>query len=84
MVTQRDYTAEAVAAARSVLIEVIHLLGECREDIVLVGGWVPEILLSGKEEPHIGSLDVDLALNHLKLKEAGYKTIQDLLLGRGI
>ncbi|MDY6953132.1 MAG: nucleotidyl transferase AbiEii/AbiGii toxin family protein [Thermodesulfobacteriota bacterium] len=83
MVTQRDYTAEAVAAARSVLIEVIHLLGEYREDIVLVGGWVPQILLGGKGKPHIGSIDVDLALNHLNLKEAGYKTIQDLLLGRG-
>jgi len=83
MVTQRDYTAKAVAAARSVLIEVIHLLGEYRQDIVLVGGWVPEILLGGREKPHIGSMDVDLALNHLKLKEAGYKTIQALLLGRG-
>jgi hypothetical protein len=83
MVTQRDYTAEAVAAARSVLIELMHLLGGYREDIVLIGGWVPEILLGGKEKPHMGSMDVDLALNHLKLKEAGYKTIQDLLLGRG-
>ncbi|MDY6988440.1 MAG: nucleotidyl transferase AbiEii/AbiGii toxin family protein [Thermodesulfobacteriota bacterium] len=83
MVTQRDYTAEAVAAARSVLIEVIHLLGEYREDVVLVGGWMPEILLGGKKKPHIRSIDVDLALNHLKLKEGGYKTIQDLLLGRG-
>ncbi|MBE9582575.1 MAG: hypothetical protein IMF18_13300 [Proteobacteria bacterium] len=83
MVTQRDYTAEAVAAARSVLIELMHLLGAYREDIVLVGGWVPEILLGGKGKPHIGSIDVDLALNHIKLKEAGYNTIHDLLLGRG-
>ncbi len=35
MVTRRDYTAEAVAAAKSVLIELTHLLGEYRDNIVL-------------------------------------------------
>jgi hypothetical protein len=45
MVTRRDYTAEAVGAAKSVLIELVHLLGEYRNEIVLVGGWVPELLL---------------------------------------
>ena len=83
MVTQRDYTSEAVNAARSVLIELVHLLGEYWKNIVLIGGWVPEILLSRKENPHVGSIDVDMALNHLRLKEEGYKSIQNLLLGRG-
>jgi len=83
MVTQKDYTAEAVNAARSVLIELVHLLGEYWENIVLIGGWVPEILLSRNENPHVGSIDVDLALNHLRLKEEGYKSIQDLLLSKG-
>ena len=31
MVTRRDYRAEAVFAAKSVLIELVHLLGEYRE-----------------------------------------------------
>jgi hypothetical protein len=31
MVTRRDYTAEAVEAERSVLIELVHLLGEYKE-----------------------------------------------------
>ncbi|MBC8417565.1 MAG: hypothetical protein H8E10_03105 [Desulfobacterales bacterium] len=83
MVTQRDYSAELVRAARSVLVELVHLLGEYWEDIVLVGGWVPELLLSSKESHHIGSIDVDLALNHLKLRDEGYKSIQSLLLERG-
>ena len=39
MVTRRDYTAEKVKAARSVLIELIRLLGVYRDDIVLIGGW---------------------------------------------
>jgi len=53
---RRDYAAEKVEAARSVLIELTHLLGEYRDDIVLIGGWVPEILLSDKNKPHVGSL----------------------------
>ncbi|MCK4728082.1 MAG: hypothetical protein KAT27_04090, partial [Desulfobacterales bacterium] len=65
MVTQRDYTEELVRAARSVLVELVHLLGEYWKNIVLVGGWVPDLLLTRKESPHIGSIDVDLALNHL-------------------
>ena len=83
MVTSRDYTAEAVAAAKSVLIELVHLLGEYREHTVLIGGWVPELLLSGSTTHHVGSMDIDLALDHRRIEEAGYKMIRDLLLGRG-
>ncbi len=83
MVTQRDYTEELVRAARSVLVELVHLLGEYWKNIVLVGGWVPDLLLTRKESPHIGSIDVDLALNHLELRDEGYKSIQSLLVERG-
>lgn len=83
MVTRKDYTAEAVKAAHSVLIELIHLLGEYRDHIVLVGGWVPEILFGNVDIPHVGSTDVDLALNHKHLKTEGYRTVRKLLLSRG-
>jgi hypothetical protein len=73
MVTRRDYTAEAVKAAKSVLIELMHLLGEYRDNIVLIGGWVPEFLIPQETRPHVGSMDIDLALNHLKIQEEGYK-----------
>jgi hypothetical protein len=84
MVTKRtDYTAEAVEAARSVILELTRLLGEYRDGIVIVGGWVPELLLSGAGHRHTGSLDVDLALDQNVLNEAGYKTILKLLVARG-
>lgn len=83
MVTRRDYTAEAVKAAKSVLIELTHLLGEYRDNIVLIGGWVPELLIPQEPRPHVGSMDIDLALNHLKIKEEGYKLIEELLTSRG-
>jgi hypothetical protein len=82
-ITFRDYSADQVEAARSVLLELVRLLGEYRDDIVVVGGWVPQLLLPAGTPPHVGSIDVDLALNHRKLQEAGYATIQQLLARRG-
>ncbi len=83
MATRTNYNAEAVEAARSVLIELTHLLGEYRDDIVLIGGWVPDLLLRDGEMPHVGSMDIDLALNHLALSESGYQQIGELLASRG-
>lgn len=82
MVTRRDYTADSVAAAKSVLIELVHLLREYREHTVLIGGWVPELLLSGITDLHVGSMDIDLAIDHRRIEAAGYRMIRELLLGR--
>lgn len=79
MVTRIDYADDAVTAARSVMIELAHLLGEYQKYLVIIGGWVPELLFPG----HIGSIDVDLAIDHRHLPEEGYKSIHDLLLSRG-
>ena len=84
MVAKRvDYTADAVEAARSVLLELTRLLGEYQEEMVIVGGWVPQLLLNQAPRQHIGSLDVDVALDHRTLREAGYRTIMQLLQARG-
>ena len=81
--TKRNYHEAQVDAARSVLLEVAHILSHYRQGIVLVGGWVPDLLLPGGMSHHIGSIDVDLALDHRTLKEAGYRSIMELLLSRG-
>jgi len=84
MVSKRtDYNAEAVEAARSVMLELSRVLGEYQNDMVIVGGWVPELLIEQAPRAHIGSLDVDVALNHRTLHEVGYKTILQLLLSHG-
>lgn len=84
MVASRvDYGRDEVEAARSVLVELIHLLGEYRDNIVVVGGWVPELLFHDSRVPHVGSMDIDLAMDHRALQDAGYKTILRLLLARG-
>ena len=52
MVTRIDYAAEGVEAARSVMIELAHLLGEYRKYLVIIGGWVPELLFPGPRRQH--------------------------------
>jgi hypothetical protein len=83
MVSRRDYTTEAVKACQSVLIELIRLMGELRDHIVVVGGWVPALLLADAPEPHVGTLDIDLALDFRQIPDASYRTILDALAGRG-
>jgi hypothetical protein len=82
-VTFRDYSSELVQAAHSVLLELVRLLGEYRDDLVVVGGWVPQLILPAEPLKHVGSIDVNLAFNHRRLQDAGYATIQKLLLARG-
>jgi hypothetical protein len=79
MVTRSDYAEDAITAAHAVLIELTHLLAEYRDDVVLVGGWVPVLLLPNADEPHVGTTDIDLALNHTTLQEVGYESIKALL-----
>ena len=84
MVNSRtDYTADAVEAARSVMLELVRLLGEYRDDMVIIGGWVPDLLLCSTGAKHIGSTDVDVALDHRKITDAGYRTILEHLTQRG-
>jgi len=82
MVTRTDYNQIAVNAAYSVLLEIVRVLGEYRDNIVLIGGWVPQILFQNRGELHTGSIDIDLALDHRQITDEGYKGIQDLLIGK--
>jgi len=64
-------------------MELIRLLGEYKENIVLVGGWVPQIIFRNVEDTHTGSIDVDLAFDHKQITDDAYESIYDLLLDRG-
>ncbi len=77
-----DYLPDAVEAAKSVLVELVHILGEYRDDMVVVGGWVPPLLMPDSKG-HVGSTDVDVALNHLAENDQAYARISTLLKNRG-
>jgi hypothetical protein len=58
-----DYKERQVEAARRVLVDVGQVLASFEDAFVVVGGWVPDLLLSASVPAHVGSIDVDLALD---------------------
>jgi len=60
-----------------------------RNQIVLIGGWVPYFLLEkyaspgGEYNQHVGSLDIDIALDAFSIPADAYKTILEILKERG-
>ncbi|NLJ48778.1 MAG: hypothetical protein GX428_04210 [Candidatus Atribacteria bacterium] len=79
MVTRSNYPKNEVEACLSVLVEFMTLLGEYRESIVLIGGWVPYFLIERKKHEHVGSLDIDAAFDFNTISSEAYNTILKLL-----
>jgi hypothetical protein len=62
------------------LVDLGQVLAAFRDCLVIVGGWVPDLLLPNADEPHVGTNDVDLALDAEKLKDGRYAELLNLLL----
>lgn len=82
------YSPGLVTASKSVLLELMTTLRAYREALVLVGGWVPYFLLARHQRPgnpfvHVGSIDIDLAIDPNKCDQRQYATILELLRARG-
>lgn len=76
-----DYVEGQKEAAHRILIELVNLFQEYQEDIRIVGGWVPDLLFP--KEGHVGSVDVDILINHLTLQDAGYQNMASILQRNG-
>lgn len=76
-----DYSRGQKEAAHRILVELVNIFGEYEEDIRIVGGWVPDLMFPG--EGHIGSVDVDVLINHLKLHDEGYQNMSRILCKNG-
>lgn len=76
-----DYSEGQKEAAHRVMIELVNLFDEYKDEIRVVGGWVPDLMFPG--EGHIGSVDVDILIDHLRLKDSGYLTMEKILLKNG-
>ncbi|HTB80642.1 MAG TPA: nucleotidyl transferase AbiEii/AbiGii toxin family protein [Opitutaceae bacterium] len=75
-----DYSERQTTAAHRVLVDLGQVLASFRECVVLVGGWVPDLLLTESTEPHVMSIDVDLALDAGKLSDGRYAELLKLLI----
>ncbi|MBL8722776.1 MAG: nucleotidyl transferase AbiEii/AbiGii toxin family protein [Planctomycetes bacterium] len=79
--SQNDYAGRETEAAHRVLLDLGQVIGSYFADgVVLVGGWVPSLLLPDATEGHVGSIDVDLALNPQHLRDGRYAEIVKSLL----
>ena len=83
-----DYTPEQLERSRQTLLHVCNVLGDFADEFVLVGGLVPVFLVdhaagSDKTEVHIGSADVDLALQIAVVNESRYQHLADRLSSHG-
>jgi hypothetical protein len=83
MVSHDNYSPAQVEACKAVLIEVIHIMGEFKDEMAVIGGWVPALLLPESKEQHIGTLDVDIALNFQNISDDTYATILQALTDHG-
>jgi len=86
--TTAIYEPANVRVAYSALLEVAASLQAYRESMVLIGGWVPYLLLQrfqGKDNPfrHVGSLDSDWVVDPDKVGAREYETIVGALKKRG-
>ncbi|MDI6809015.1 MAG: hypothetical protein QME66_08550 [Candidatus Eisenbacteria bacterium] len=86
--TTQVYSTGITAASKSALLEIMTALRAYHDALVLVGGWVPYFLLEEHRPPgdsfvHVGSIDIDLAVDPAQLSESQYATIVQLLRERG-
>jgi hypothetical protein len=70
-------------AVYAVLIELGQVLGSYIDSFVVVGGSVPWLLYRHAEPKHIGTIDVDLSLDHEALGDGEYANLVRLLEAAG-
>jgi hypothetical protein len=85
--TAAFYTPKDVELVRSACLTLATYLGSFLEDVVIVGGLVPNLLIPtvqlGGREAHVGTRDLDLGLSLALLEEARYVELVEHLRGAG-
>ncbi len=76
-----DYSGGQREAAHRILVELCSLFAQYQNDIRIIGGWVPDLMFP--DRGHVGSVDVDVLINHLTIDDKGYMTMSRILLQNG-
>jgi hypothetical protein len=82
--TAAGYPGEQVALVRATCLYVATKLGDLMDDLVVVGGLVPSLLIDQGElaegtDPHVGTMDLDVGLAVALLDQGRYRTITERL-----
>ena len=82
--TASGYRSEHVALVRATCLYVATKLGDLMEELVVVGGLVPSLLIGQDELPtgaqaHVGTMDLDIGLALALLDTGRYRTLTEVL-----
>ena len=83
-----DYEPESSRLVRQTCLELATRLGDFREQMCVVGGLVPSLIieqaeLGERDEAHVGTIDLDLGLSIVVLHEQLYEEIAKRLTDAG-
>ena len=83
-----EYGSAQVALVRSTCLYVATKLGDMMDDVVVVGGLVPSLLIDQGALPegvaaHVGTMDLDVGLKLALLDEGRYRTLTERLRDAG-
>ena len=83
-----EYGSEHVALVWSTCLYVATKLGDIMDDVVVVGGLVPSLLIDQGALPegapaHVGTMDLDVGLKLALLDEGRYRTLTERLRDAG-
>jgi hypothetical protein len=87
--TADGYKGEQVELVRATCLYVATKLGDIMDELVVIGGLVPSLLIKQDELPegidaHVGTIDLDIGLTLALLNEGRYKTLTERLRRAGL
>ncbi len=82
--TKQHYSNDLVKLSRSYILELWRALRRYENAMVLVGGWAPYYILQNfgddsYNNDHIGSIDIDIALDPSLISELEYRSIESAI-----
>jgi hypothetical protein len=82
--TAAGYRREHVELVKATCLYVATKLGDLSDEVVVIGGLVPSLLipqdaLPAGAEPHVGTMDLDIGLTLAVLHEGRYRTLTERL-----
>lgn len=86
--TKDNYSTGTTDISKSAMLELWRCLHRYNKGMTLIGGWAPYFILerdggSQYQRDHIGSKDIDIALNNKIISEAEYANIEQRVVELG-
>lgn len=84
-----DYTPASLALSRATCLELATRLGDVLDDLVVVGGLAPSLMieqgdLAATDARHVGTMDVDVGLALGMLQPSRYEALHSRLRAAGL